>query len=87
MFIHDLDLRQVNALQQRRVSLGDRLATPVLLWSGSALPRNFPANQYPFRASSHFLYFAGMPLQNAVIYLDRGKLTLLMDDASPADAL
>ncbi len=87
MFIHDLDARQVNALQQRRVSLGDRLATPVLLWSGSALPRNFPANRYPFRASSHFLYFAGIPLQNAVIYLNRGKLALLMDDASPEDAL
>jgi Xaa-Pro aminopeptidase len=87
MFINHLDSQQVNVLQQRRVSLGDRLATPVLLWSGSTLPRNFPANRYPFRASSHFLYFAGIPLQNAVIYLGRGQLTLLMDDASPEDAL
>jgi Xaa-Pro aminopeptidase len=87
MFVNDLDSRQVNVLQQRRVSLGDRFTTPVLLWSGVAPPRNFPANRYPFRASSHFLYFAGIPLQNAVIYLNQGDLTLFMNDASPEDAL
>jgi Xaa-Pro aminopeptidase len=87
MFVNDLDSQQVKVLQQRRVSLGDRLSTPVLLWSGLAPSRNFPANRYPFRASSHFLYFTGIPLQNAVVYLNRGKLTLFMDDASPEDAL
>jgi Xaa-Pro aminopeptidase/Xaa-Pro dipeptidase len=33
------------------------------------------------------LYFAGVPLQDAVIYLHQGQLTLFMEDATPADAL
>jgi Xaa-Pro aminopeptidase len=55
----------------------------VLLWSGSAVPRNFAANLFPFRASSHFLYFAGIPLENAVLGLEFGQLTLFMDDPPP----
>jgi Xaa-Pro aminopeptidase len=59
----------------------------VLLWSGQSCSRNFPANLYPYRANSHFLYFAGLPLSNAVIHLEQGRLTLLMDDATPASLL
>jgi Xaa-Pro aminopeptidase len=77
----------IAALKQRRQKLSDRLSTPVLLWSGLACARNFPANHYPFRASSHFLYFAGVPLQDAVIHLHQGQLTLFMEEATPADAL
>jgi Xaa-Pro aminopeptidase len=87
MSTHFLTPELVAALKQRRQKLGDRLHTPVLLWSGSAPSRNFPANRHPFRASSHFLYFAGVPLQDAVIYLHRGQLTLFMEDATPADVL
>ncbi len=75
------------ALKQRWQRLGDRLNTPILLWSGSAPARNFPANHHSFRASSHFLYFAGVPLQDAVIHLHQGHLTLFIEDATPADAL
>ncbi len=77
----------VAGLKQRWQRLGDRLNTPVLLWSGSASARNFSANHHPFRASSHFLYFAGVPLQDAVIHLHQGQLTLFTEDATPADAL
>jgi Xaa-Pro aminopeptidase len=77
----------VAVLKQRRQRLSDRLNIPALLWSGATLPRNFPANHAPFRASSHFLYFSGIPLQDAVIYLYQGELTLFMEDATPADAL
>ena len=77
----------VTALKQRWQRLGDRLATPVLLWSGAAPARNFPANHHPFRASSHFLYFSGVPLQDAVIHLHQGQLTLFTEDATPAEAL
>ncbi|MGB3136180.1 MAG: aminopeptidase P N-terminal domain-containing protein, partial [Nodosilinea sp.] len=45
------------------------------------------ANVYPFRASSHFLYFAGLPLPNAAIHLAGGGLILFMDNASPDAAL
>ena len=74
-------------LKQRRRQLAKQLENPVLLWSGQATPRNFPANTHPFRPSSHFLYFAGLSLDNAVIHLADGHLTLFMDEATPAQTL
>jgi Xaa-Pro aminopeptidase len=74
-------------LRQRRQRLAQLRQTPVILWSGRAPYRNFPANRYPFRASSHFLYFAGLPLENAAIRLDSGQLELFMEDASTDSAL
>jgi Xaa-Pro aminopeptidase len=74
-------------LYQRRQRLAQRIAHPVLLWSGQSSSRNFPANVFPYRANSHFLYFAGMPLLNAVIRLEAGQMTLFMDDATPASIL
>ena len=73
--------------QQRRAKLAKLIDFPVLLWAGDRPSRNFPANQYAFRASSHFLYFAGLPIEKAVILLDEGKLTLFCDDADPDSAL
>ncbi|PZV09200.1 MAG: Xaa-Pro aminopeptidase [Leptolyngbya sp.] len=74
-------------LRQRRDRLAEMHPRPVVLWSGQAVSRNFPANTYPFRANSHFLYFAGLPLANAAIHLAGGRLTLFMDDTSPEAAL
>ncbi|HIK54159.1 MAG TPA: aminopeptidase P family protein [Synechococcales cyanobacterium M55_K2018_004] len=74
-------------LRQRRQRLAERINFPVVLWSGCSSSRNFPANTYPFRASSHFLYFAGVPLNNAAIRLSNGRLELFMDDPTPADIL
>ncbi len=74
-------------LRQRREALASTFSSPVLLWSGSPPSRNFPANTYPFRANSHFLYFAGLPLQNAAIRLEGGRLELFMDNPSSASAL
>lgn len=70
-------------LKQRRQALADLVEGPVILWSGSDRPRNFPANSLPFRASSHFLYFTGLPLTNAAILLHSGRLTLFRDDPEP----
>jgi len=67
-------------LQQRRTRLARRFAYPILLWSGQPVSRNFPANVYPFRASSHFLYFAGQALPQAAVYLEQEQLTLFMDE-------
>ncbi|VEP18442.1 Xaa-Pro dipeptidase [Hyella patelloides LEGE 07179] len=75
------------SLQQRRKQLAQLFDDPVVLWSGKALSRNFPANRYPFRANSHFLYFAGLQLENAAIHLENGKLTLFMDNPPPAATL
>jgi Xaa-Pro aminopeptidase len=74
-------------LQHRRQKLAQQIAFPVVLWSGRSSARNFPANTYPFRANSHFLYFAGLQLENAAIRLESGKLHLFMDNASAGDAL
>lgn len=74
-------------LKKRRQRLSERIQTPVILWSGKAASRNFPANRFPFRPSSHFLYFAGLPLENAAIHLQNGKLQLFMNEASPDSAL
>lgn len=76
-----------DTLRQRRAKLAQQFDQPVLLWSGRASSRNFPANTYPFRASSHFLYFAGLPLENAAIHLNQERLTLFMDDPTPDDVL
>jgi Xaa-Pro aminopeptidase len=76
-----------DTLRQRRQRLARLVPTPVILWSGRAPSRNFPANRYPFRSSSHFLYFAGLALENAAIRLEDDRLELFMDDASAASAL
>lgn len=76
-----------DTLRQRRTRLAHLIDFPVILWSGIPCPRNYPANTFPFRASSHFLYFAGLPLQRAAIHLEAGKLELFMDDAHPSSAL
>jgi Xaa-Pro aminopeptidase len=77
----------IDTLRHRRQRLAELIDFPVLLWSGQRPSRNFPANQYPFRASSHFLYFAGLPLENAIIHLAHGRLTLFMDDPQASAAL
>jgi Xaa-Pro aminopeptidase/Xaa-Pro dipeptidase len=74
-------------LRQRRQRLAQIFNQPVLLWSGRNSSRNFPANVFPYRANSHFLYFAGLPLFDAVVRLDGGRMTLFMDDATPASIL
>jgi len=87
MQIQSVPTSLADTLRYRRCSLARIIDVPVILWSGSSSPRNFPANTFPFRASSHFLYFAGLPLANAAIRLAEGKLELFMDDASPDSAL
>jgi Xaa-Pro aminopeptidase len=75
------------ALRQRRQKLAHLINHPVLLWSGGNISRNYPSNTFPFRASSHFLYFAGLPLENAAIYLKDGKLELFINNANPSQTL
>ncbi|MBD2568082.1 aminopeptidase P family protein [Anabaena lutea] len=74
-------------LRHRRQKLATLIDFPAILWSGGSSPRNFLANTFPFRANSHFLYFAGIPLQNAAIRLESGNLQLFIDDPHPSSAL
>ena len=64
-------------LRSRRQRLFKLINFPVLLWSGSAKPRNFAANIYPFRASSHFLYSACIMEQHT--WKDTAKLQVQMN--------
>ena len=74
-------------LKNRRIKLSILTNVPAVLWSGKSVSRNFSANRYPFRASSHFLYFAGISLENAVIRLENGRLELFLDNPSVAASL
>jgi Xaa-Pro aminopeptidase len=76
-----------NTLRQRREKLAKLIDFPAIFWSGSPSPRNFSANVFPHRPSSHFLYFAGLPLKNAAIRLEAGKLQLFVDNPAPSSAL
>ncbi|MEN9231436.1 MAG: aminopeptidase P N-terminal domain-containing protein, partial [Thermostichus sp. DG02_5_bins_236] len=82
-----LTYEQREILKKRRQRLAELLPSPVLLWAGGRSPRNFSHNVYPYRASSHFLYFAGIPIEQAVIRLQGGRLELFVEDPSPASAL
>ncbi|MCC6213993.1 MAG: aminopeptidase P family protein [Polyangiaceae bacterium] len=75
------------ALAGRRARLRERLRGPVLLASGSARPRNFPAAKYPFRAESHFLYLVGRPLEAAALVLTAEGEVLHVDPPHPDEAL
>ena len=63
-------------LRNRRQKLAKLINFPAILWSSRPSSRNFPANTFPFRPSSHFLYFAGLPIEDAAIRLEGGKLEL-----------
>ncbi len=76
-----------DTLRQRRDKLAKLIDFPAIFWSGSPSPRNFAANTFPHRPSSHFLYFAGLPLKNAAIRLEAGKLQLFMDNPGASSAL
>jgi Xaa-Pro aminopeptidase len=54
-----------------------------LLPAGRAPGRNYPANPYPFRASSHFLYFVGEAIEGAALWLDGERAVLLLDPPDP----
>ena len=64
---------------QRRRDLAEAVGDGLILIQGASLtPRNYQANTYPFRQSSHFLYYAG---------IDRPDLWLTIDAESGASTL
>ena len=87
MLIQNASSSLIDTLRHRRQQLATLINFPAILWSGSSSPRNYQANVFPYRASSHFLYFAGLPLPNVAILLEAGKLELFMDDPKPNSAL
>lgn len=79
---------EVAQLSARRRALSQRLSSVVaVVHAGDASPRNYAANIYPFRASSHFLYLVGKPLERAVLVLDERSATLFAEEPDADDAL
>ncbi|MCX4246581.1 aminopeptidase P family protein [Paraliomyxa miuraensis] len=72
---------------RRRTALAAALGdTPALLFSGSQRARNYPANVFPFRADSHFLYLAGAAIPEAALLIHGGRTELFVppkDDDDP----
>jgi Xaa-Pro aminopeptidase len=73
----------------RRKRFLSGLDGPVLLMAGGFLSRNYPANPYPFRADSTFLYFFERPEAGSAAFFDPadGTVTLFIAERTVADAL
>src|SRR3954451_12952458 len=66
---------------------GELAELPALVAAGTPRPRNYAANTFPFRASSHFLYLFGLPLPGAHGLWDGGAWTLFVPAPEPDDPL
>ncbi len=75
------------AFAERRRRLQERLSGPALIVAGLSQPRNFAGNRYPFRASSHFLYLVGQPLEGAALLVEPERVTLYAHPPDPDEAL
>lgn len=76
-----------SVFKRRRDRLHGQLTSPALLAAGEARSRNFRANVYPFRASSHFLYFLGASIPGAALLFVDGRSILFTHAPDPGDAL
>jgi Xaa-Pro aminopeptidase len=83
-----LNDRLRSACAERRRLLGARLpGLPALIPAGLAAPRNYAANTFPYRASSHFLYLVGAGLEGGMLLVDGTDASLYLPEPSPLDDL
>jgi len=76
------------ALVERRAALARLLGkTPALLASGKPRARNYADQQFPFRATSHFLYLFALPHPDALAHWDGEGWTLYLPAPGEDDAL
>lgn len=82
------DPTETSALAVRRTRLSNTLGDlPAVLFAGSHRARNYPANRYPFRAESHFLYLTGLQLPGAALLVDGARSTLFVVPSASDDPL
>lgn len=77
----------VSAFVARRRALQSKLSTPALFAAGLPLARNYRANTFTYRATSHFLYFVGAPLAGAALLVMRDQTVLFAEPEGEDDAL
>lgn len=74
----------------RRAQLKRRLGTGVVLLLGNdESPMNYPANTYPFRQDSNFLYYIGLhqPGLAAILDVDNDRVVLFGDERTMDDVV
>jgi Xaa-Pro aminopeptidase len=78
-----------NTFRERRTKLRAAVAGGAILIAGNDdVPRNYAANGYPFRQSSHFLYYAGTDLPGfALLIAPDGEATLFGPGEDPDDLI
>ncbi len=77
-----------SVFRDRRSRLAERIgATPALLFAGGYRSRNYPDNIYRFRAASHFLYFTGAQIPDAVLVGSSVGWELFIEPDGPSHAL
>ncbi|MCC7291707.1 MAG: aminopeptidase P N-terminal domain-containing protein [Phycisphaerales bacterium] len=59
--------------RERRRRFASRLRRPMVVFSGHAPARNYPANAHVFRAQSSYLYFGGAPVEDAALLIEPGS--------------
>lgn len=84
---HGLPHQSADTYRARRRALAGRVDTPALLFSGVARPMNYPANVFPFRPDSHFLYLTGAWIENAAVLIDGDRDVLFMPPDDPDELI
>lgn len=82
-----LPVQSPAVFSNRRAALADALGDrPAVIFGGGERSRNYPANVYPYRGDSHFLYLVGAPMPDAVLVVhgDRSELFVVPPDADDA---
>ena len=83
-----LPVQPAHVFERRRAALASQLGdTSALVVAGGVRARNYPANIFPFRADSHFLYLTGAALPDAVLMTRGDTAELFMIPKADDDAL
>jgi Xaa-Pro aminopeptidase len=80
----------INTYKQRVKQLFSHIKNGIaVFFSNDELPMNYPANTFPFRPNSNFLYFFGLPLPSliAVVDFDEKKTILFGNDVDIEDII
>jgi Xaa-Pro aminopeptidase len=79
---------ELDAFVTRRTRLAKMLdGRAALVPAGGHVSRNYPAQTFPYRASSHFLYLVGLPLVDGMLLVDGDAHTLFLPVPAEDDAL
>lgn len=83
-----LPVQSPQVFSNRRAALGEALGDrAAIIFAGGQRSRNYPANVYPYRADSHFLYLVGAAMSDAALIVHAGRCELFVVPHDEDDAL